>query len=231
MRSRTIIVISIALLYLAIVFPIFAVQSSQSASQLVSKWVTDGEVLNIASNKETGVAATPHALAPSITIKGELPYVAWSEIDSNGFSRIYVKHKVGKEWVQDGGALNISPVRHAGLPVLTSAGNNLYVVWSENDPKNISQVYVKQWDGEKWTQHGGSLNINPLNQALNPVIAGSGQSLYAAWSEVGTADRSWLYIKQWDGSSWKQLGDRINKSPDRHAMTPSLAADKNGVYL
>lgn len=223
MALRTVIIVVIAFLYLSIVFPLVAGQQSQ--------WITEGDSLNIAKSKETGVAATPHALAPSLTIKGELPYVAWSEIDSNGFSRIYVKHKAGKEWVQDGGALNISPARHAGLPVLTSAGNKLYAVWSEKDAKNISQVYVKQWDGEKWTQQGGSLNINPLNQALNPVIAGSGQALYAAWSEVGTADRSLLYIKQWDGSSWKQLGDRINESPDRHAMTPSLAADKNGVYL
>ncbi|MBI5193936.1 MAG: hypothetical protein HZA08_10915 [Nitrospirae bacterium] len=223
MRFRTILIAGIALLNLSIVFPISAGQQSQ--------WISEGENLNIGKSKETGVAATPHALAPSLTMKGNIPYVAWTEIDSAGISHVYAKQKEGNEWALVGRFLNLSPIRHAANPVLTVSGNNLYAAWSEKDQKNISQIFVRQWNGTEWVRQGSSLNVNPDHRAINPVISGNGTSLYAAWLETDSSLNACLYAKQWDGSAWKSIGNILNISPEKHALTPAITAGKDGLYL
>lgn len=195
------------------------------------QWVIDGDSLNMTKGGDTSLAATPHALAPSLTFKGTTPYVAWTEINDKGISLVYVRHKEGREWVMDGGPLNISPAQYATPPAIATVGDNLYGAWSEMDSQSITQVHVKRWDGGEWVQMGGGLNSDPADKASNPVLAGFGSNLYVAWSEVSSTGISWIYVKQWDGSSWSLLGGRINKSPDRHAMTPSIVAAREGLYL
>src|SRR3989304_1479773 len=195
------------------------------------QWVIDGEVLNIARNNETRFAVTPHALAPSLTFHCYIPYVAWAEINSKGVSIVYVKHKEGKEWVEAGEPLNLSLNNNASFPAIASAGNRLYAAWTEADEKKDNQVYVREWNGSEWKQIGGSLNADPLSPGSNPVISGDKSSLYAAWTELSSNNVSHLYVKQWDGNSWRLIGDKINKDAERHALTPSLITDKNGVCL
>src|SRR3989337_1935990 len=140
--------------------------------------------LNINRGGTTSLAATPHALSPSLTFKGDVPYVTWAEVDANGVSRVYVRHQEGQEWVLDGGPLNQSLMGHAAPPALAVVGGHLYAAWSEVNIKHISQVYVKEWDGDKWTSIGESLNIKPAGSASSPILAGKDSTLYAAWTEV-----------------------------------------------
>src|SRR3972149_1360036 len=227
--------------------------------------------LNINRGGTTSLAATPHALSPSLTFKGDIPYITWAEVDANGVSRVYVRHQEGQEWVLDGGPLNQSLTGHAASPALTVVGDHLYAAWSEINAKHVSQVYVKEWDGERWIPVGETLNINLAGNASNPVLAGNTAALYAAWTEVNPSGASLLYVKQWDGKSWTFLGEThmplqdtkenenvipaqagiqstgkgldshfrgndgqnegLNRNTKKHAMTPSLAANKDGVYL
>jgi len=187
--------------------------------------------LNINRGGTTSLAATPHALSPSLTFKGDVPYITWAEVDANGVSRVYVRHQEGQEWVLDGGPLNQSLTGHAASPALAVVGGHLYAAWSEINTKHVSQVYVKEWDGERWIPVGESLNITPVGSASNPILAGIDSTLYAAWTEVNPSGASLLYAKQWDGHSWTPLGEGLNRNTKKHAMTPSLAAVKDGVYL
>lgn len=219
-----------AFLVTIIIYTILSIISPLSALPAAT-WVPDGDSLNISRSTETSLAATPHALFPSITFKGGTPYISWPEINNKGVSIVYVKHKEGKEWVPDGGPLNISLIMPAASPAIAAAQNNIYVAWSEPDSKNIARVYVKRWDGGEWGQTGGVLNVNTANHASNPVLSGGYSSLYVAWSELDSAGISLIYVKEWDGSSWRLLGGEMNKSSNRHAMTPSVVADKDGLYL
>ncbi|MBI5755765.1 MAG: hypothetical protein HZA12_02470 [Nitrospirae bacterium] len=222
----------ITLILTVIVYVFFVILSPiLFAVPPASQWVVDGGVLNVAKSNETSLAVTPHALAPSITFNGDTPYVTWAEINSKGVSLVHVRHKDGNQWVEYGGLLNISMTGHASSPTLASAKNNLYAVWSEADSKGVAQIYVKEWNGKEWVKTGDSLNINPANNVLSPVISGNDTSLYAAWLEVNSAGISGLYVKEWDGNSWRLLGGKVNKAPERHAFAPSLASDKTGVYL
>jgi len=191
----------------------------------------NNDSLNINRSGTTSLATTPHALSPFLTFKGDIPYITWAEVDANGVSRIYVRHQEGKEWVLDGGSLNQSLMGHAASPALAVVGGKLYAGWSEIDAKHVSQVYVKEWDGESWIPVGGRLNINPAGSASNPVLSGADTTLYVAWTEVNPSGTSLLYVKQWDGNSWTPLGEALNRNTKKHALTPSLAAVKDGVYL
>src|SRR3990172_1103846 len=81
----------------------------------VSSMDSNSDSLNINRGGTTSLAATPHALSPSLTLKGDVPYVAWAEVDANGVSRVYVRHQEGQEWVLDGGPLNQSLTGHAEI--------------------------------------------------------------------------------------------------------------------
>src|SRR3990172_4601257 len=193
----------------------------------VSSMDSNSDSLNINRGGTTSLAATPHALSPSLIFKRDVPYITWAEADANGVSRVYVRHREGPEWVLDGGPLNSSLTGHAASPALAVVGGRLYAAWSEINAKHVSQVYVKEWDGERWIPVGETLNINLAGNASNPVLAGNTAALYAAWTEVNPSGASLLYVKQWDGHSWTPLGEGLNRNTNKHAMTPSLAAVKD----
>src|SRR3972149_11967142 len=203
MHFRTLIVTIITL-------PSFSLISLISGMP-VSSMDSNSDSLNINRGGTTSLATTPHALSPFLTFKGDVPYVTWAEVDANGVSRLYVRHQVGREWGRDGGPLNQSLTGHAASPALAVMGGHLYAAWSEVDARHISQVYVKEWDGERWIQVGGSLNITPAGSASNPVLSGNGSTLYMAWTEANPSGTSLLYVKQWDGSSWALLGEDLNR--------------------
>src|SRR3990170_6440773 len=119
------------------------------AGMSIAAMDSNSDSLNINRGGTTSLAATPHALSPSLTLKGDVPYVAWAEVDANGVSRVYVRHQEGQEWVLDGGPLNQSLTGHAASPALAVVGDHLYAAWSEINAKHVSQVYVKEWDGER----------------------------------------------------------------------------------
>jgi len=203
------------------------VRTSLSASPLDP----ETSFLNINRTGETYLAASPHALSPFMTMKNQIPYIIWSEIDSRGISLVWVKHREGGEWVLDEGPLNRSLTGHAASPGLAVSGNRLYAAWSETDSRGISQIYVKEWKEGKWIEVSESLNIDPGRSASCLTIAGDDSGLYIAWTESNPEGVSLLYVKQWDGHSWRLIGDGINKDRRRHALTPTLAIGGGSVYL
>lgn len=219
------------ILAVAAYLPFFFISSLLHPAFASTQWVIDGDVLNIANNNDTLFAVTPHALAPSLIFHGDTPYVAWAEINSKGVSIVYVKHKDGKEWAAAGEPLNLSMNSNASFPAIASAGSRLCAAWIEEDKNKVNQVYVKEWDGSEWKQIGGSLNADPQYPAATPVISCDKSFLYAAWTELSSNNVSHLYVKQWDGNSWRHIGDKINNDAGRHALTPSLVTVKSGVYL
>lgn len=212
-------------LYFIVIAPII---HPAAASQ---QWIVDGDMLNIADSGDTLFAVSPHALAPSLVFHADTPYVAWAEINSKGVSVVYVKHRKGNEWTEVGGPLNLSLNSSAYFPAIASSGDKLYAIWTEENDNKVSQVYIKEWNGGEWKQIGESLNMDPKYSASVPVISSNKSFLYAAWTELSPDNVSHLYVKQWDGSSWQLIADKINNDDSRHAVAPSLAAGRSGVYL
>jgi len=72
---------------------------------------------------------------------------------------------------------------------------------------------------------GGSTEVYlPSQPAPQPALAASGTGLYVAWHEPNAiANR--VYVKQWTGTAWTQVGASFVNDPDREASWPRIAVN------
>jgi hypothetical protein len=143
------------------------------------------------------------ALFPEIGFAGATPWVAWSEL-SGGVAAAravadgaapggYRWQPVGRQSGCGGDLaaclLNIDPARAASDIHLVDgalpgeSGTSLWVAFSEKDAAGVSQVYVRRLDGDRFRQVGGSLNIDPTQNASRPEIVFVGNVPHVAWVE------------------------------------------------
>jgi hypothetical protein len=174
--------------------------------------------------------ASEPAVTPSIAFSGSTPYVAWHEASASA-NRIYVKHWNGSAWVQDGSSpLNVDMTREATVPRIAFAGSVPYVAWQEASA-TAAQIYVKHWTGATWVQDvAGSLNVDTSKNAAAPAIAITGTTPYVAWEEQGTSAKQ-IFVRQWSGTSWAQLGGSLSTNTGLDATRASIALASNTPYV
>ena len=69
-------------------------------------------------------------------------------------------------------------------PALVSEGKDLYVAWPEFLPGRPPLLFVKKWDGARWTLVGGPLNNAPgKGSAHRPALAVLKGKPAVAWTE------------------------------------------------
>jgi Bacterial Ig-like domain len=78
-----------------------------------------------------------------------------------------------------------------------------------------------------WLTLSNALDVTPDNFAFQPSIAVSANgNLIVAWYEQDRAtSQTRVYVKQWDGTTWQQLGDALNTTSTNSASDPSLVVD------
>jgi hypothetical protein len=69
------------------------------------------------------------------------------------------------DWTAAGGSLNLSTKDSLRGDSIASISGVPYVAWSEQNTSGVGSVYVKHWNGTKWVQNGGALNIDPSADA------------------------------------------------------------------
>ena len=186
-------------------------------------WIQDGGSLNADVSKD--------AISPDIVFNGTTPYVTWHEMNGAGIYQVYVKHWNGVSWVQDGGSLNVDLTKSAGASKIVFNGTIPYVSWIEFNASGVSQIYVKHWNGVSWVQDGGSLNIDPAQNAgqtiasgvLPPGISINGTIPYVTWFEVNASGVTQIYVKHWNGVSWIQNGGSLNMDFSKSAYNSRIA--------
>jgi hypothetical protein len=116
---------------------------------------------------------------------------------------------------------------------LTSEGNPC-VTWHRK-----TEIYLRCWDGQSWIELDGSASgggiSNDASKSYFPAIAiDNNDNIYIAWAnqEAGN-DR--VYIKQWDGERWKELGDEsasgMGISEINGASAPDIAITSDNVVF
>jgi hypothetical protein len=134
------------------------------------------------------------------------------------------------DWTTLGGALNQSPTG-LGAPVISTVAGVPYVAWSESSAGATAQIYVRHWDGTAWVQDGGSLNVNPLDDAQEPTIASVGGVPYVTWEESFQGGASEVQVKHWDGSGWVRDGGTLNLNTAASALTPWIGGVGGVPYV
>lgn len=186
----------------------------------VTGWDVLGGALNVEATHEVGV--------PAIAIAGDAIAVAFTEYDATGLPVLFVKSWDGSAWVQLGAALSTRRVVGAPSIAMRSA-TEVVVAWAEMNGSN-SDVLVRRWDGASWAALGAALDVG-VRSAENPSIAiDAMRRVVVAWSEADADDLDTnVYVKQWDGAAWTQLGAELDLVNDKSGSAPSLALDGAGV--
>ena len=86
-------------------------------------------------------------------------------------------------------------------------------------------------NGSTWVQDvAGGLNVDLTKNAAAPAIAITGTTPYVAWEEQGTSAKQ-IFVRQWSGTSWAQLGGSLNTNSTLDATHASIALASNTPYV
>jgi len=114
------------------------------------------------------------------------PVVALCEGTDGGRASLIVYAWKSGRWTRLGDAsLNVLGAESGALkPALISDGKNLFVAWPEFLPSRPPLLFVKKWDGSKWTLAGGPLNEAPGKGSVHhPALAILNGKPVVAWTE------------------------------------------------
>jgi len=200
----------------------------ESSEILVQRW-------NGSSWDDLGTAnSSLESAAPSLKLdENNKIYVAFQASDgTNPDINVSTYDEATTAWLAVGSALDNNAANLALLPSLAvSASGELFVAWRENrsaDPDDkAAELFVKNWNGSAWVSLGDSLNINKNERADEFSIAlGSNDQPVVAWSEFENLENSSnVYVKQWNGAAWQQIGETVDNVKTQRAIYPSITAN------
>lgn len=158
-----------------------------SAQQLfVDKFTQDAGEANPTWKAVAGSLNTDAAHAadhPSIAGLAGVPFVTFEQNDGSA-TQIRVSAFINGAWLALGGPLNVDPARNASQPSIAFIGPVPVVAWTEADAAGHTQARVATLHGVTWSPVGGSLNVDPAQNASNLTITNVGGVPYVSWSET-----------------------------------------------
>ncbi|MBP7829734.1 MAG: S8 family serine peptidase [Kiritimatiellae bacterium] len=116
-------------------------------------------------------------------------------------------------------------------PDVAMSGDDRPVIAYSTTANGLRQVYTKRWIGEvgdisdigkwkhmdgQWFEVGSSASGGGVSKTLaaseQPSVAASGTNIFVAWAEQALApfNKSRIYFRQYNGSSWIELGSSAN---------------------
>ena len=217
------------------------VQQGPSGEPIVA-WINDSSVFalrfdgNAWTEMGSGSASgnglsgpTSSALALSLS-GGDTPHIAWTD-GRIGDASVFVLTWSGSQWVALAGS-NVAPGisgaqvarKRDGLWITQDSTGNPAVAWVGWDG-SADQVYLRNWDGTAWREHGSSgsgpgLSMTTSQLASPYVEALSNGGLFVTWQEHHTRD---TFNGQWllrgairgrllVGSTWVDVAGSASES-------------------
>lgn len=162
------------------------------------------------------------------------PVIAWQEFNSTTFYNLYVRRWNGTTWVNVGAnpleTKTSNYVFNASL-ALDPSGNPV-VSWEECDDTQIhssgtscltaADVYAKRFTSQGWQPFSRAVDISLANDAFSSSLARkSNDRPVVAWQEMGN-----IYAKEWTGSAWTRLGNKLSANSGSTPMIVMRSDDK-----
>jgi hypothetical protein len=172
------------------------------------------------------------ATQPSLVEFLGVPYVAWTESDTN--DELRVARWSGAAWVQT--EVGTSPINHDTLqsaqrPALAPVAGALHLAWVEN-AANGDQVHVSRLNaaGTDWAPVVGGdspVNRSSARDAKKVWLTAIGSAPYVSWIENdGANDEVRVSRLGATGTSWEEIApgpSPLNAAPDRNALQVHVA--------
>jgi hypothetical protein len=162
------------------------------------------------------------------------PIIAWSMSDPS--VSIFVSHFDGTSWkLLSDKPLDVNPGENAFSSSLTldNTGNPI-VAWSEADgekSEKSSSVYVKRFDGSDWKLLGNGSPKETFSATSPSLTVDRNGNPILAWEEDDGTYDSYIYVKQWTGSSWNFIGENPISKPLFRSYKPSLSLSNSHIFV
>lgn len=189
----------------------------------------------------------------AVTSNGTNPCAAWTEFTTSYTAttgtdtkpKLYVSCLDMGAWDEIGGDIRVDTTNgRAYSPSITWMDGQPYVAYCERTDAGYCKLYVRTTaDLSTWSTVGaGPLNIDTsAGWAFKPKIVNDGTNLYVTWAEQGLeyssitatlgswGERPQIYVKQWNGSAWSQLGGSVNSNTSQGSATQPSIVLVNGT--
>ena len=165
--------------------------------------------------------------SPSLTSVNGVPFLAYS--DSQG---VHVTTFENGRWSDVPGL--VAP--HGFFPTITNVAGRIFVAWSQNDANGHAQLHAARFVGNGHWIADQSLNVDSNESALYSRIASVGGVPWIVWTESSRpyADSRVLnhvYVKQFNGASWDQVGGVLNVDENQSASDAGIADVAGNAYV
>lgn len=120
---------------------------------------------------------------------------------------------------------------HGFAPAVAATSKLVYVAYTEFNYKGVTEVRVKDWDGQAWSKRYTILNKDGTLNAFDPAIAVAGGVPYVAWTEKDDNQNPVLYATHLAEIGWLRPKGNLNVNPDYRATSPVLAAVNGVLHL
>lgn len=197
-------------------------------SKLARESETFGNAINL--SRDRAISTNPR-----LAVSGENLYVVWT---SQPFSNLKdlppARETLLKASKDNGdsfkGTLRITNnVGDSVEPNVAVAGNNVYVAWSSPNPEHFHNIFFrKSSDGGATFDRTFNLQ-NDLTHHSAPEMIGSGQTVYVAWDNAGTALNQSLMIS-YDGGNTFVSNVKFETEP-RSISHPRMTIDADNIYF
>ena len=143
-----------------------------------------------------------------------LPVVAWTAY-GDGPGDIHLRRWNGSTWVEMGGSASGGGISNSSgesqFPSLAVGSDGAPVVaWSDSNGGNLSEIYLRRWNGSSWVGLGGSTSgggiSNTGGYSWRPSLAmDSANRPMVTWHDLSIGN-SEVYFRRWSGSAWVEMG-------------------------
>ena len=98
--------------------------------------------------------------------------------------------------------------------------------------QNYGAVYLYEWNGSSWDQMGDDIIGDSAGESLGKSVAlSSDGSIVAIGSPHYSPNTGSVILYRWSGSSWNQIGNRINGTIEGGLFGDSISLNSDGTIV
>lgn len=145
--------------------------------------------------------STQNEQSPDIAVDGDNIHVVWTDLSAGNWEILYtMSTNNGVTWSSPQN-ISHSPTRPE-MPKVAVDGNNVHVVWDDNNPAPTEILYAKSTDsGAHWSSPRNISSTSEISESQS--IGVDGNNIHVVWRDPNPGNWEILYTKSTDnGATW-----------------------------
>ena len=166
---------------------------------------------------------------PKISATGNNLYVVWTDTTEGSNDMYFVRSTNNGISFEAVANLSEGMPGSAGVPQITSSGNNVYVVWRDTTPGNADIYFARSTNNGLTFENSINLSTNSGISGL-PQIAAVDNAVYVVWQDTSPGNDEILFRASMDGGVTFGEISNLSNYPG-YSFEPRIAAEGNSIYV